>query len=268
MKKNHLVTWESGIMTKNKKFALITGATTGMGEAFANYFASAGINLYLHGRNSEKLSANAKTYQDKYHIECKVIVKDLIEDDASSFLIKEVTTPINYLVNNAGYGVAGKYQNTDIEKQIAMQRVHVEVPMRLTHHFLKQDDQLQIINVASLYAFFPVPRQCIYAASKSMIHSFSLALYRDLIGTNKTVISVCPGLVYTQFRINQGKQEKKHFSGIWPKQVVEETLNALSKQSPFIIPGRFNRIFKSLLTTLPTKVSLRIIERVNTGRGY
>lgn len=255
-------------MKKNNDFALITGATTGMGEAFADFLASTGINLYLHGRNKEKLEANARNYQEKYQIECKVIIKDLTEDGASTYLISEIRTPLRYLVNNAGFGVAGKYQDTDINKQIAMQKVHVEVPMRLTHHFLKQKEELEIINIASLYAFFSVPRQSIYAASKSMIHSFSLALYRDLIGTNKNVISVCPGLVYTQFRINQGKSEKKHFSGIESKQVVNETMQAISKQCPFIIPGRFNRVFKFILTTLPTRAALRIIERVNTGRGY
>lgn len=255
-------------MTNKKSYALITGATTGMGKAFADHFASCGVNLYLHGRNEEVLKENAKIYQEKYQIECILIIKDLIDEDASAFLINKVKTPLNYLVNNAGFGVAGKYQDTDIEKQVAMQRVHVEVPMRLTHHFIQQEEKLEIINIASLYAFFPVPRQSIYAASKSMIHSFSLALYRDLIETNKNIISVCPGLVYTQFRINQGKSEKRHFSGIESTQVVSETLMAISKQAPFIIPGRLNRIFKTLLTALPTKLSLRIIEKVNTGRGY
>ncbi len=101
-----------------------------------------------------------------------------------------------------------------------------------------------------------------------MLHSFTLALSRDLIGTNKKAISVCPGLVYTQFRINQGKQETKSFSGISSEQVVKETMRALSTNKVYIIPGFWNRAFKKILTTLPSSWSLRIIEKVNTGRGY
>ncbi len=252
----------------NKGSVLITGATTGMGKAFADYFAAKGYDLYLHGRNEKALTRNANLYQEEFAIKAHVIIKDLSEIDACDYVIENIKTPIAYLVNNAGFGVAGKYQKTDINKQVAMQRVHVEVPMRLTHHFLAQKEKLKIINIASLYAFFPVPRQSIYAASKSMLHSFSLALSRDLIGTNKQVISVCPGLVYTQFRINQGKEESTSFSGITSEQVVIETIDALNKKQLYIIPGFFNRIFKTLLTTVPYSLSLRIIERINTGRGY
>lgn len=255
-------------MTNKNEYALITGATTGIGKAFADNFAQRGINLYLHGRNKKLLEQNAREYQNKYQIECEIIIKDLTQKDASAYLISQVPNQLRYLVNNAGLGVAGKFQDTDIEKQIAMQRVHVEVPMRLTHHFIKQGQDLEVINIASLYAFFPVPRQAVYAASKSMIHAFTLALYRDLSQTNKRVISVCPGLVYTQFRINQGKAEKEHFSGIKPTQVVKETIRALKKQKAFIIPGRINRIIKFFLANLPISLSLRIIEKVNTGRGY
>lgn len=253
---------------QNHKSILITGATTGMGKAFADYFATLGFDLYLHGRNLALLEQNAKEYQDKYQVNCEIIIKDLADEDACEFVISKIKAPLTYLVNNAGFGVAGKYPETDIEKQVRMQRVHVEVPMRLTHHFLQQSEQLKVINIASLYAFFPVPRQSVYAASKSMLHSFSLALGRDLNGTNKQVISVCPGLVYTQFRINQGKAEKQHFSGISSEQVVKETMDALSKNKFYIVPGFLNKIFKTLLTTIPHTLTLRIIERVNTGRGY
>ncbi|MFG1498615.1 SDR family NAD(P)-dependent oxidoreductase [Halobacteriovorax sp. XZX-3] len=253
---------------RDKKTVLITGATTGMGKAFADYFASLGYDLYLHGRNLTLLDQNAKEYREKYQVNCEIIIKDLCESEACEYVISKIKEPLSYLVNNAGFGVAGKYPETDIEKQVSMQRVHVEVPMRLSHHFLQQKEELKIINIASLYAFFPVPRQSVYAASKSMIHSFSLALGRDLSGTNKQVISVCPGLVYTQFRINQGKAEKQHFSGISSEQVVNETIGALSKNKFYIVPGFLNKIFKTLLTTMPHTLTLRIIERVNTGRGY
>lgn len=252
----------------SKNAVLITGATTGMGKAFADHFAKQGLELYLHGRNKDLLTKHAALYSEEYGIKAHIIVKDLSGPDASEFLISHVKAPLSYLINNAGFGVAGKYQETQIAQQVAMQRVHVEVPMRLCHHFIQQSEELKIINIASLYAFFPVPRQSIYAASKSMIHSFSLALGRDLVGTNKQVISVCPGLVYTQFRINQGKTETKSFSGISSEQVVAETLSALNKKRYYVIPGLFNKIFKTLLTSLPYSISLRIIEKVNTGRGY
>jgi uncharacterized protein len=237
--------------------ALITGASGGIGKAFAEELAARKINLVLVARSEEKLNQLAKELQDKYNIQVDVIVKDLTEPNAAAAVfdvtkIKKLT--IDLLINNAGFGDYGDFAERDGERQVKMVQLNILALVDLTHKFLplmRQRRSGSIINVASIAAFQPIPYLSVYAASKAFVLSFSEALWAENRDYGVRVLASCPGPTETNFFTEAdlpvsfaGKSSQISTS----EEVVHDALQALERGDSTVISA-------SLVSKLMTNIS-------------
>ncbi len=231
---------------ENKKTALITGASSGLGAEFARQLAERGYTLMLVARRQERLEALITELQDKYAIPAEAIPADLSTDIGIELVVKRINNLENLtlLVNNAGFGVAGKFAEADISKHVAMIQVHVMASARLSHAALTgmiKHAHGGIINVASIAALLPI-RGSNYAATKAYLFAFSEALQNEVHGTGVQVQVLCPGFTITGFHDTQeyqGFRREKIPKILWlpATQVVRESLEALENRQVICIPG-------------------------------
>lgn len=178
------------------KTALITGATSGLGYEFVKLFAKDGYNLVIIARNKQKMEQIKQSFQS---IDVTVIAKDLSAPNAVKEVFKEVEKQgisIDVLVNNAGFGLLGNFDELDIQKQLDMIQLNVAALTELTYYVLpkmKQKNEGKILNIASTAAFQPGPLMAVYYATKAYVLSFSEALVEELSESAVTVTTLCPG---------------------------------------------------------------------------
>ena len=209
--------------------------------------------------------------EKEYNVDVEIVTAELSDDEQLDDLINKVKhRDINLLVNNAGFGVAGTFDKTDLASELDLVKVVVTAPMKITKALLPSLERVSdsyILNVSSLYSYFSVPKQAIYGASKAFQHSFSLALTEELRDKGVYVSSLCPGLTYSNFRIRQGKPEKKHIVGMTSEEVAAIAIKGLFKKKPSIIPGFFNKIMSYVIPSLTDRLALRAIFKMNSSRG-
>ena len=252
-------------------WALITGASSGIGRSLSLELAKKEYNVILHGRNTTELQSLSDKIQQDYRVKTKVVELDLDNKNLAPLFEACEGKDIQVLVNNAGFGVGGNFADTDLSKELSMVHVHIDAVMRLTKFILfrmDKDSDNYILNVSSLYSFFPVPKQAIYSASKTFIHNFSLALSEEFAKTKITIFSLCPGLTYSKFRTRQSKPEKKMFVGMTSDEVAHVAIKKLFKRKIIIVPGLFNNLMRFIIPKLPTKLGLKIIHQMNKQRGF
>lgn len=165
--------------------ALITGATSGIGAAFARKLANQNYDLILTGRREEKINSLAEELRNQYKVKVEVIIAELSDDATVNALVTKIKNLDNLeiLINNAGFGVGGKFFQEDITPYEKMISVHVTATMKLTHAALPKmlaQKKGVIINVSSIVGFFPWMRSIVYAATKAFINLFTEALYRGV----------------------------------------------------------------------------------------
>lgn len=255
--------------------ALITGASGGIGKAFAEELATHNINLVLVARSEAKLNELAKTLQEKHNIQVDTIVKDLTEPGASSAVFdatKAKGLTIDMLINNAGFGDYGDFAERDGERQIQIVQLNVLALVDLTYKFLREMRSRRsgsIINVSSLSAFQPIPYISVYAASKAFILSFSQSLWAENRPYGIRVLVTCPGPVETNFFTEAkfpaalaGKANKISTS----TEVVRQTLKALERGDHTVVIGGFTTHFISRLSRfVPRKTLLSLLEKQFKG---
>jgi uncharacterized protein len=251
--------------------ALITGASGGIGEAFAQELATRNTNLVLVARSEEKLNQLASQLQEKYKIQVDVIIKDLTETTATGELfdtVKSKGLTIDMLINNAGFGDYGDFAERDGERQVKMVQLNVLALVDLTHKFLpimRQRRSGSIINVASIAAFQPIPYLSVYAASKAFILSFSEALWAENRSHNVRVLCVCPGPTETNF-LNEA-QFPPALAGkpnqlATPETVVSDALNALERGHSNVVSGGFaSKAIANLGKFVPRKTLVTLLEK-------
>lgn len=188
-----------------KKTVLITGASGGLGLAFAKIFARKGYHLILVARNESKLLTLKKELEAAYHIQAELFAKDLSQKDAADDIFHftaEKGLFVDVLINNAGFGDFGEFTDCSWQKQYEMVQVNIVALMQLSHCFLpgmKERGHGKILNVASIAAFQPGPLMSVYYATKAYVLSFTEALSVELQGTGVTVTALCPGPIQTDF---------------------------------------------------------------------
>ncbi len=246
-----------------EKWALITGSSSGIGKEIAITLSNIGYHVILHGRNIEALHEIKKSITSNVEIiNCDLTEKNAIEH----FKALSEEKNIEVLVNNAGIGVDGDFKSTNIEEEVEMVEINVIFPMRLTKLILQNNKLKYILNTASLYSYFPVPKQAIYGASKAFLHSFSLAIAKE--NPEITISSLCPGLTYSSFRTRKGKEEKYYPIGLTSKAVATKAVRGMLNGKQEIVPGLFNKLISFVIPKLPTSLGLIIIQKMNSGRGY
>jgi hypothetical protein len=185
--------------------ALVTGASSGIGAEIARLLAERGHDVTLVARREERLSSLAKELESKRHVRADVIACDLSDQTARERLVGEIAArglEVRTLINNAGFGSAGRFQELDVEGELRMVRTNVEAVVHLCGEYVPRmvaHGEGAVLNVASTAGFQPLPRQGTYSASKAFVLAFTEVLSSDLKGTGVTATALCPGPVRTEF---------------------------------------------------------------------
>jgi len=188
-----------------KNTALITGASGGLGAAFAKLHAQRGGDLVLVARNETKLDAIKAELANNYNCEIFTVVADLSKPSAAQEIFKATEAEgveVDILINNAGFGGYGDFYQRDLDLENEMIQVNISALVNLTHFYLKgmvDRNCGRILQIASSAAFLPGPKMAVYYASKSFVVSFSQAIAQELSGTGVTSTVLCPGPIATEF---------------------------------------------------------------------
>ena len=231
--------------------ALVTGASAGLGAAYARKLAERGFHLLLAARRQDRLDVLRDELQSRFGVAVEPVCLDLADQRAVQDLAAMIRhrDDIEVLVNNAGFGLQGPFHDGDIEKNAAMIHVHVLAPVRLTHAALPQmiaRNRGWVINVSSLASFLAAPGAVSYCATKRYLNSFSQSVQAELRNTAVRIQALCPGFTYTEFHdVPDAKMDR----GLIPKfmwmpadRVVEISLRAMSRRKVICVPGAVNRI--------------------------
>ncbi len=244
-----------------QKTALITGATSGIGAAFATEFAKQGYDLILTGRRTKKIHTFAKSLITKYSIKAEVMIVELNNDKDIDDIVQKIKTTKNLaiLINNAGFSSRGNFHSLDLGISTAILKVHDEVTVRLTHAALPQMLQQKkgtIINVSSIRAFIPWSGRVMYGASKAFVNSFSMALAKELKNTGVKIQVLCPGLTKTDFHEKLGSdpadvyKRKLIYKPMTSEKVVQKSLKYLRKKRTICVPGFLNKLLQWIFTLI------------------
>ena len=253
-------------------YTLITGASQGIGAAFAKRLAADGHPLILVARDSAQLQALKVEIESTQAVPVEVVVTDLSMPGAAEALqahCQQAGWRVSQLINNAGFGRFGEFQAHPATTYTDMLQLNVATPMLLAHHFLAdmlQRGQGTIINVASMAAFQPTPYLAVYGATKAFLLSFSEALAGECIGTPIRILTICPGATATDFFRAAGRGANEHLQGAPPMQSAEEvvdfTLRALRKGERLVVPGWKNRLMATLASHMPRWLGLPLSAKV------
>ncbi len=245
---------------ENSNFALITGATSGIGYELAKLFAKDNINLVLVARNEDNLKSTAAEMQQISGITVHTIPADLFKPGAAKDIydkVKELGVTIEYLVNDAGQGEWGRFHKTDLGRQTDLVQLNIIALMSLTRYYLEEMTARnigRILQIASSLAKAPTPYLAVYAATKAFVLSFSEALVKELEETNVTVTALLPGATDTDF-FHKAKAENsviyKETELYDPADVAEGGYKALMDGDATVQPGFKNKFQNSMNTILP-----------------
>jgi short-subunit dehydrogenase len=231
-------------------WALVTGASSGIGEQFARALARRKQNLILVARSQEKLETLARVLPQAFGVQAEAFPCDLSSAGAGDRLARSVLErgrQISLLVNNAGFGARGEFWKLPLERQMDMIRLHLAALIELSHHFLPgmvERREGGIINVSSMTGFQPIPYVALYAATKASMTSFSMALAEELRPYGVRVVTLCPGGTRTNFVIEGSRAGRGRFpvSSMAPEEVVAQALARLDEGGGMVVPGWFNRL--------------------------
>lgn len=259
-------------MNTNTSFALITGASGGIGYELTTLMASKGHNLIIAARSKEKLSGIAADLQNRFKVQVVFFAVDLSHEAERIKLIEFIRGnkySINILVNNAGFGDAGYFAEADWEKNERMIQLNITALTHLTREFLPdliKAGKGRILNVASLAGFLPGPLMSVYYATKSFVVSFSDALYNELRGTGVTVTTLSPGPVETNFFTEAGAPEAMINKLLRPasaKSVAKFGYKRMIHGRKRAIQGIKNNLMIFALRFIPTEFTNPILKRLH-----
>ena len=239
---------------KYGSWALITGASSGIGEEFANHLAKKGLNLVLVARRKERLEKLARQLGSEYSIQVKTVKADLLQEGFLDEVRKTTDSlEIGLLVNNAGLWKMGEYLEISQEDEFRMIDLNIKAPSILTHHFaIKMSERKRggIINVASLLAYVGVPYSAVYAATKAYELVKSETLWFELKQHGVDVLGLNPGFTESEMT-NDFDLSHMPMSLLKPEKVARTAIKALGKKSQ-VIPGGMNKmlgfLFKRVMT--------------------
>ncbi len=223
--------------------ALITGASKGLGKAFAEALAARGMTLVLVARSGDALRELAESLELKHNVQCIPLNADLANPDAATQISDELERrriQVDLLINNAGLGLTGSFLSHDLKKKQSEIQVNVQALVELSHLFgrgMAKRKSGGIINLASNASFQPLPYMATYAATKAFVLFFSEALQFEIAGSGVHVMAACPGPTATSFfdGVSTNVSAKDMDSS---ESVVEKTLKAFDQRKAVVYPGR------------------------------
>jgi len=246
---------------------LITGASGGIGTALVRHITDDGYDVVLTARREKRLKELAEEVKDEHGVSATVVTKDLSEPGSSRELYEEVQeggTEIHTLINNAGFGVYGRFDETNGDAETDMIRVNITALTNLTKLFLPQmvkRDSGGIINLGSLASYYPSPRSAVYGASKAYVLSFSRALAQEFNDESVTVTALCPGPVETEFV--DGEMEGSNITeGIshTPEEVAKAGWKGYNSGKRVVLPSKSISLFAQATRLMPERLATRLGE--------
>ena len=247
---------------------MVTGASAGLGAAFARRLAARGHDLVLLARDGQRLAQAAAQYRQRHGVDVEVLAADLATADGVAAAEARLAKGVDLLVNNAGFGMSGKFLRVPVADEVRMLRVHCEAVLRLTYAALEPMVAARkggVINVASVAAFFS---RGTYSASKAWVISFSESVAQDIAGSGVRVMALCPGWVHTEFheRANMDMRGVPEFLWLDADELVTAALRDYRRGLRVSVPGAPYKAVVGLSRLVPRGLSSRISAR--TARRY
>ncbi len=246
--------------TSSSGTALVTGATAGIGHVFAQQLAARGHDLVLVARDAARLESVAKELREEYAVDVEVLPADLVDRDqldAVAARVADPARPVELLVNNAGFGLKGRFLVNDVAAEQAMLDILVTAVMRLSHAALgamTERGRGGIINVSSVAAFLP---RGTYSAAKSWVNSFGEWAHNEYAPAGVTVTTLCPGFTKTEFHERMGVRRGTGFMWLDADFLVDKALSDFDKGRMFSIPGAQYRTIAAITRAVPSGVLQR-----------
>jgi len=260
------------IIENRNKYALITGASSGIGYELAKLFAQDSYNLILVGRNKERLQDITDELKRKFAIEVTPLVKDLFNPAAAKEIYDtthEMGITIDVLVNDAGQGEWGPFVETDISRDLEIIQLNIASLLSLTKYYLKDmvsRNEGKILQLGSEAGTTPMPLLAVYAATKAFVLSFSAALVNELRDTNITITALLPGATDTDFFHKAGQEDTVTYREsklASPEIVAKDGYDALMKGESKIISGAKTKMHVFMNDLLGAKTSANNARKLN-----
>lgn len=254
-----------------EKWALVTGASSGIGRELATLFALDHWNVLLAARNVTRLSELATELETNHKVRTKVVSSDLSVPGAAARLYETTRGlgSITALVNNAGFGHYGDFAATPLETHQSMIQVNLAALVELTHLFLPGMIERRngiILNVGSLAAFQPGPTVNVYYATKAFVYSFSRALAIELQNTGVTVTVLNPGTTRTEFFQRAKIPMNRPFPLMDARKVAQAGYRAAMEGRSSVTPGLVNKLMSLVSPCLPSALTARAVRRIHAGK--
>lgn len=256
-------------------WALVTGASAGLGEELARQLAARGANVVLTARSGDALSALAAKLGAAHGVQARTIIADLGADDGLATLSRELDAlgvPIDHVFANAGFGAFGPFESTSTEAQVGMVRVNCEALVGIVHHAIGGMIARRrggVLLVASTAGFQPTPMFATYGATKAFVRSFGEALAEEMRGRGVRVSVLCPGPVPTKFQSRAGSRigAARGPSVLSAEQTITAALAGYEAGRVVIVPGAVNRIGATIASALPNRIVVPVVRRMMQARG-
>lgn len=245
--------------------ALVTGASSGIGAALARRIGAEGRDLVLTARRVDRLDALAREIGGQRNVRVEVIPADLGRPEGPRELVAEVEhrgIEVDWLVNNAGFGTAGRFDRLPVEGELEEIRVNVRAPVELAGRLMPamvRRGRGAVVNVASVAGFGPMAYMATYGATKAFLLAWSEALAVEAAGTGVSVLCVCPGFTRTEFQ-ERAKVDQNDVPGfLWmtAEQVAEETVRAIGRRT-VLVPGALNWAMTASMRLAPRRLLARV----------
>jgi len=260
----------------NRKLALVTGASAGIGAALAGVFARQGYDLALTARRADRLETMAAEIAQRFGVEALTIAADLEDPKAPQAILDHLANHgrhVDALINNAGYGLTGTYATTTWEDQARFIQVLLTAPSELAHKVLPGMIERRfgrIINVASLAGLVPGSEgHTLYGAVKGYLIKFSQSLHLETLSTGVHVSALCPGFTYSEFHDVTGTRDQVHQitpDWLWMSadQVAVAGYEAAEANRPIRVPGVPNKMIAALAKLVPDDLAMALMASQST----
>lgn len=254
-------------MENGRGYALVTGASKGIGKAIAHDLAGRGWPVMLVARSEALLQKLKSEIESQYKVPVQVYATDLAHPDVPAQIAeycRQQGIGIQILVNNAGFGVWESFEKASLAEQESMNALNVSAVVRMCHVFLpllRQNAEAWIMNVSSLGAYQPLPNMALYGAGKAYVRSFSYALRRELQGSPVSVTCLSPGGVISEFADRAGSNqvvERNKNVTMSAEKCARISLNAMFRRRAETIPGWYNGLGALLTRFLPTTMTAKM----------
>jgi short-subunit dehydrogenase len=251
----------------SKSWAVVTGASSGLGVAYAERMAADGANVVLVARSADKMEKVAASLRAQHGVDTLVLAVDLTDRAARAEVVELLKErDVSHLINNAGFGTIDSFHEISEERILSELELNVVALTELSRAAVPgmlSRGRGAIINVSSTAAFQAIPEMAVYAAAKAYVLRFTSALWGELKTTGVRALAVCPGPTETEFFANAGRASAMRRRRT-PEQVVDATFDALGRHRPFVVDGTINKVLAFTNRLVPVDLQVAVARHVAT----